>query len=169
MSRSVHASESDANEGIDAEQPLDERDRRALEQYLTVLPDQGRSQGAPGMAVVVSESGSEYLVDVRGGRCECPDAEYRDAKCKHIRRARYATGVEAIPAAAASQLDIDPSLGEHCDGEVRYATADGGVVDAGEQATLLEDDVDDECACSELPDGVPCADCFIKRGKEWEA
>jgi hypothetical protein len=151
---------------------IDERTERALEQYLTVLPDQGEARDAPGQAMVVSESGSEYLVDVRLGTCECPDHEYRDVTCKHIVRARYATGVEPIPARVASAVDVDPSLGEHTDADLQFATADGGVVSAGDDDRLSgpddgQDDVDD-CACDDLPEGVPCADCYISEGVEWE-
>jgi hypothetical protein len=139
---------------------INERDRRALEQYLTVLPDQGDARDAPGMALVVSESGSEYVVDLRDGACTCPDAEYRDVECKHVRRARFATGADAIPAAAAAQLDVDPDLGEHCDGPLRFAAADGGIIEAPDDGVVLEDEPDDECACGDLPEGVPCHDCF---------
>ena len=141
MSRSVSASESDAQDCID----LPDRTVRALTEYLTVTPDTGRARDVPGMALVTSQSGSEYLVDVRDGRCECGDAQHRDPHggCKHVRRARFATGVEAIPAAA-SQLDVDPDLGEHCDAEVRFASADGGtdIIEAPVDGVVLEDDVD---------------------------
>lgn len=140
---------------------INDRDRRALTEYLTVLPDQGRARDAPGMALVVSESGSEYLVDVRDGACTCPDAEYRDVECKHIRRARFATGADAIPAAAAAQLDVDPDLGEHTAADLQFATADGGIIEAPDDGVVLDDEPDDECACEGLPDDVPCADCYI--------
>jgi len=139
---------------------INDRDRRALTEYLTVLPDQGDARNTPGMALVVSESGSEYLVDVRDSACTCPDAEYRDVRCKHIRRARFATGADAIPAAAAAQLDVDPDLGEHCDDPLRFAAADGGIIKAPDDGVVLDDEPDDECACGDLPDGVPCFDCF---------
>lgn len=97
--------ESDANESID----LEPRDVRALTQYLTVLDDVGRARGADGLYLVVSQSGSEYLVDGRTGACECSDHEYRDVHCKHARRVDFATGKRAIPAG----VDIDGLLGEH--------------------------------------------------------
>jgi len=163
MSRSVHASESDAQDCID----LPNRTVRALTEYLTVTPDTGRARDVPGMVLVTSQSGSEYLVDVRDGRCECGDAQHRDpgGGCKHVRRARFATGGEAIPAAA-SQLDVDPDLGEHTAADLRFATADGGVVAAGGDAD--EPEGDEECACGDLPEGVPCADCYIAGEAEFE-
>jgi len=135
---------------------IDTRGARALEQYLTVLPDQSDARDSPGQVMVVSESGSEYLVDVRLGVCDCDDHYYRDVACKHIKRSRFALGVEPIPARVASAVDVDSSLGEHCDADLQFATADGGIVSAGGQ----DDDVDDDCACGDLPDGVPCFECF---------
>jgi len=72
---------------------LDDRDVRALTEYLTVLPE------APGLYEVVSQSGESYTVDVRNGACTCPDAEYHDPDggCKHCRRVHFETGREAIP------------------------------------------------------------------------
>ena len=94
---------------------LDERDVRALTEYLTVLADVGRVRGADDLFLVVSESGSEYLVDARGGRCDCPDAEHRGARCKHLRRVALATGARPVPVGADS-LGVDPQLGMHVDG-----------------------------------------------------
>lgn len=37
---------------------------------------------------VFSESGREYLVNLRAERCECPDYRKRGVVCKHQRRAR---------------------------------------------------------------------------------
>jgi len=76
-----------------AGQPADlsELDARALTEAMTVLPD------APGMYVVVSGSGSEYVVDARGGACTCPDARYRDRTCKHQRRVAYELGERDLP------------------------------------------------------------------------
>jgi hypothetical protein len=95
---------------------VDERDRRALTQYLTVLEDVGQVRGAPGLFLVVSESGASYVVDVRTGACQCPDAEYRapDGGCKHYRRCAFATGVREIPDGIDEDA-IDPDLGEHVD------------------------------------------------------
>jgi len=85
---------------------LDDRDARALTECMTVLPTD-----APGLYEVVSESGSEYIVDARGGSCECADAEYRDVRCKHIRRARFAAGRRQIPEWVDTDA-VDPQLGE---------------------------------------------------------
>jgi len=67
---------------------LDQRDMRALTEYMTTLPLGGDVYS------VTTESGSEYRVDAREGRCTCPDFEFRDSveECKHIRRVRIEVG-----------------------------------------------------------------------------
>lgn len=113
-------------ESIDGD--LDERDVRALTEYLTVLEDVDRARGAEDVYLVVSQSGSEYLVDLRFKSCECPDAEHRDPDggCKHVRRVEFATDARRAPA----WVDLDDvagDLGEHVTSE-RVAATDGGVV-----------------------------------------
>lgn len=97
---------------------LDELDRRALTQYLTVLPEHGPAKDAFGLYVVMSESGREYLVDAYEGACECPDHQYRNRQCKHLRRVEYATGERPVP----NEVDVDDQLGLH----VQRAITDGG-------------------------------------------
>ena len=94
---------------------LGDRERRALEQYLTVLEDDPRVRDADDMYLVVSESGSEYLVDVRERTCECDDATYRGVTCKHQHRVRFATGKRPIPIGI-DRDDVDEQLGEHVTG-----------------------------------------------------
>ena len=65
---------------------LDKRDRRALSEQLVVLED------APDIYKVYSEMGEEYMVETRAPACTCPDFRYREADCKHIRRARIEAG-----------------------------------------------------------------------------
>jgi len=89
---------------------LDRRDVLALTQYLTVLDDLPRVDGNEDRYVVISESGSEYLVDRRDGSCSCPDYRYREVRCKHIRRVEFATGARPIPAGIDG---VDPDLGRH--------------------------------------------------------
>lgn len=177
-------------EGKSTASELDPRDRRALTEYLTVLPDEGDACGADGMYVVVSESGSTYTVDVREGACTCPDFQYRDVECKHLRRVAFATGEKAVPSDVA---DVDPQLGVHVDSEPVVVASDGGHnlpadfgarhgdreylggEDSSAGFTDSETDVDGEtsiepsgdCQCDELPDGVPCFTCY-KDGAEFE-
>jgi hypothetical protein len=116
---------------------IEKRTRKALTQYLTVLEE------GPSLYSVTSESGAEYCVDTRAGRCTCDDHQYRDVVCKHRRRVAFATGAEAIPADAAAALDVDDQLGDHVDGEVRIAVADGGtIITAGDDGEVIDQDDD---------------------------
>jgi predicted nucleic acid-binding Zn finger protein len=138
---------------------IEPRTRRALEEYMTVVPEDGT-----GLCTVYTESGSEYVVDAEDGACTCPDVRHNlghDEACKHQRRARFALGLDAVPSDAVEALDVDPSLGKHTDASVKFATADGGVVEAEEDAEVLTDDEEnDECEeCAELSDGV-CFECY---------
>ena len=143
---------------------LEPRDVRALTEVLTVLPDQPEVAGADELYLVVSESGSEYTVDARDESCTCPDAVHRDATCKHLRRVAFATGARAVPAWV-DAADVDVGLGEHTAATPRVAAADGGegIVVADDDSEILDennDGDDTECACDELPDGVPCWPCY---------
>jgi hypothetical protein len=120
---------------------IDTRDARALTQYLTVLDDVGRARGAPELYLVVSESGSEYLVDTRGeeGACECADHRHRGAQCKHLRRVAFATGEREIPPWVDTDA-LDEQLAEHVDATPQLAATDGGtrtVRDAAEGAEVV--------------------------------
>jgi len=150
---------------------LDDRDVRALTEYLTVLEDVGRARGGEDLYLVVSQSGSEYLVDTRLDACECADAEYRDpdSGCKHARRVAFATGAREIPAGVDRDA-LDDQLGLHVSGEPRQAATDGGeIIVAGDEGEILDEtgDQDDECEeCAALSNGV-CAECYIKDGVAW--
>ncbi|WP_265112249.1 hypothetical protein [Halosolutus halophilus] len=109
-----------AAEAESIQEDVDGIDRRALTQYLTVLEDVSRVAGADGQYLVVSESGSEYLVDTRLKACECPDHRYRERECKHLKRVAYATGARPVPSVV-DRDDIAGELGEHCSGEPRWS------------------------------------------------
>ena len=95
-------------------EPLDDRDVRALTEYMSVLPHVRGSESADGLYTVVSESGNTYTVDVDLGACDCDDAFYRQPKdgCKHVRRVRFATGRRSIPDWVNMEA-VDDQLGEH--------------------------------------------------------
>jgi hypothetical protein len=109
---------------------LPDRTGAALTEVMTVLDDIGRVRDAPGLYLVVSSSGSTYLVDARSGTCECPDDQYRDLICKHRRRVAFATGRRPVPSWVPEQ-DLDDDFGAHVDGEVQRTAADGGVAKSG--------------------------------------
>jgi hypothetical protein len=112
--------DSDRENGHDGSTQLDDRDVRALTEYMTVLHEGGDVYS------VTTESGSEYRVDAREGRCTCPDHKHRGVRCKHRRRVAYATGEEPVPAWADTDA-VDPQLGTHVDGSPQVAATDGGV------------------------------------------
>jgi len=127
---------------------LSDRERRALEQFLTVTPEIGRARGADELVIVTSASGREYLVDVDCGRCQrrdglvCPDQEYNldDSEvCKHVIRARVATGKRPVSSAELAAADVDPQLGEHASGPA-VVTSDGGMIVAGDDAEIIDED-----------------------------
>jgi len=112
---------------------IETRTRRALEECMTVLPNKGRADGAPGLFVVVGENeNGEYLVDTRTQSCECKDAKYRDPEggCKHLRRCQIAQGETPVPAGALDEITVDSTFGVHVDASPKFATADGGIIDA---------------------------------------
>lgn len=156
ITNATHKSRTDSDQ-------LSDRDRRALSQYLTVLEDIDRVRGADDLYLVVSESGSEYLVDMQEGACECDDHRYRGSKCKHARRIEFATGSRPVPGNA--DVEVDPQLGEHVSGSPRLAMPDGGIVttDADDDATDLEatDEDQDRCDCDELGGDLECVACFM--------
>jgi len=149
------------NESTDTE--LDERDERALKQYLTVLPE------APGLFRVVSQSGSAYTVDTREGRCTCPDHKHNlpteDGRelCKHRARCAFATGERPIPATV-DRDGVDEHLGRHVEGGARVVATDGGsdVIDAGDEGVILEegDTRPEACSCHSPEQGLPCWSCY---------
>ena len=122
-----------------------------------MLADVGQVKGADDLFLVVSQSGTEYLVDRREGGCTCPDHEHRGVRCKHLRRVAFATGDEPVPAGVD---DVDPQLGEHTDETPRRAASDGGVVKRPD--TTDERDGGDErpsdCDCGDwnAGEGLPC-------------
>jgi len=143
----TYTTPSNKSDGTDASTDLSDRERRALEEYLTVTPDVGRARGADGLVLVSSASGREYLVDVEAGRCQrhdgavCPDQEYNltDGEvCKHVIRARVATGRRAVSSAELGTADVDPQLGEHASGPA-VVTSDGGIINAGDDAEIVDD------------------------------
>lgn len=129
---------------------VEPRTERALTEPLSVLPD---GIDANGLVKVVSHSGEEYVVDARDGACTCPDIRHNlghDENCKHIRRARFALGIDSVPSDAVD--NIDENLGAFTDASVSFATGDG----SGE---VVEQE-DEDCDCDGLSDDLPCWECY---------
>lgn len=118
---------------------IETRTRRALEECMTVLPNKGRAADARGLFVVVGENeNGEYLVDIHGGTCECPDSKYNNNHCKHQRRCEILNQQETIPADALGEVQIDTTFGAHVDTTPLFATADGGIIN-GETGEEIDD------------------------------
>jgi len=154
----THETDKNVSEG-----EIEPRTRRALEEYLTVMPC---DIGDEYIVEVHSQSGETYIIDAVEGNCNCEDAEYNlddDENCKHVRRARFALGLDAVPADAVGTLDIDENLGCATDAELRFATADGGVVEATTELDGFGDDGEECDECAGLPgDDLPCFECYME-------
>lgn len=98
---------------------LEPRTERALTEHMTVL-----SLGGNIYSVTI-QSGAEYRVDTREGRCTCPDYRHRNVCCKHQRRVNFALGELPIPVDIG---DVDEKLGQHVEGATSAAATDGGEV-----------------------------------------
>jgi hypothetical protein len=139
-------------EGTDLEQ----RDVRALTEYMTVL-----SEGGDIYTVVGQNGNGEYRVDARKERCTCPDHQYRGVECKHCRRVEFATGERAIPAWADTD-EVDAQLGEHVTGTPKVAVTDGGVTLDEFDGDDCDDDRPEDCDCGDWNDGLGlcCWPCY---------
>ena len=161
--------------GQESPERLASRTERALYEKISTLPTD-----TPGQFEIVSESGATYEVDLVGDVCDCPDQLHRapGGGCKHLRRARYATGADPIPSPADFSR-VDDQLGIHVDDNPtvesasdRAVVADGGLsaettpADASPQTTREDGETDadagegddEECWCDTRD--TPCWDCW---------
>lgn len=92
---------------------VDERDCRALTETMFV-----RSEG-PELYNVRTETGAEYVVDLREPACTCPDFRYREIECKHVRRVKLETGAAETESLAAT---VDDAL-DRVDEEIETLAA----------------------------------------------
>ena len=124
----------------DAPTTIDRRDADALTRTMTVLDDVDAGDdelpavaGARDRYLVVSDSGREYVVDARRGRCSCPDHEYRNTRCIHLRRVAFATGERELPNWADDDA-VDDALGQH----VQRVATDGGTIDDDQRDPVVD-------------------------------
>jgi hypothetical protein len=99
------------------EQP-EQRDVRALTEAMSVIPHRltlAKDEVPPGGCLVVTASGS-YIVEPDLGACTCGDARHRDPDggCKHVRRARFERGDDALPGFVAPE-DCGPGFRDFID------------------------------------------------------
>jgi len=112
---------------------LEDRTLRALGESMTVINQNVPEfpnidvENSPGLFIVVTATGT-YLVDIIEGTCTCPDMRWNSPNggCKHVRRARFATGAKAIPKEAVEndEIKIDHMLGRTVAGTA-HTTHDG--------------------------------------------
>lgn len=74
------------------DQQNDARARRAREERMVVTAVGG------GIYEVATPSGNVYQVDLEGGRCTCPDHQFRRTQCKHLRRVAMGVTDNRVPA-----------------------------------------------------------------------
>jgi len=113
--------------------------RRALTEYHTVIHEGGDVYS------VTSQSGSEYRVDAREGRCTCPDHQYREKTCKHILRVAVVRG-ERVITAAIDRNEVDPQLGVAVETTPIAVATDGGTVHATDDDTQARERPDNAAA-----------------------
>lgn len=85
MTQNEHFTDCDESEDVDEEEQttLDDRSTRDLR----AKTDVGAVKECPDGSynVISANSGNVYTVTLEPATCECPDHQYRDAECKHIR------------------------------------------------------------------------------------
>jgi len=122
---------------------IEPRTERALTECMSVVSTEGTpvTDADEETVSVVSASGSTYTVDAGDEFCDCPDYQHNHRRCKHIRRARFALGIDELSAAMLRTLDIAENFAAHCPGPIVLAS-DGGRV--GESKTRDESGDEDE-------------------------
>jgi len=76
-----------------------------------------------------------YTVSADQEVCTCPDHQQNHRICKHIRRSRFALGIDELSAAMLRELDIADNFAAHCPGPIVLAS-DGGLI--GDSKTQVE-------------------------------
>lgn len=92
---STSASTESTMQQVQALAQLDERDVRSLTEPMDVYADDPATAGAHEVAVY--NHGERRVVNVDVGFCDCPDAHYRNKRCKHLRRAELVLGRRELP------------------------------------------------------------------------
>lgn len=141
---------------------IENRDARALTQYLTVIPIEGT-----GMYEVTSESGREYIVDLQETRCTCKDHEFRRVRCKHIRRVEFETGARELPAWI-NEDALPCDFRAHVDADDDDPDASGACAVATDGGLVAEEEPErpPNCKCTDgTYSTLPCFQCS-RRGFE---
>jgi len=125
---------------------VESRTERALTECMTVVSTEGTPISNPDTQTVsvISSSGNTYTVEARGEVCTCPDHQHNHRRCKHIRRARFALGIDEMPAAMLREFDIAENFAAHAPGPIVVASDGGRVGDTGEPNEDKDKDKDEE-------------------------
>jgi len=130
---------------------MNDDEQRALRACTDVLTVE---KTAPGMVRVVTLTDA-YMVDAREAGCYCPDKEYhKPPMCKHDYAAVLSDTDLPTPFMTVENVDerTDPAF----DLEVPDR------IGKDKQLTAFADGGELKCdECAELPEGWPCAECFI--------
>ena len=121
------------------------RDLRAATEDIEIEKE------APGMY----EARGKYMLDIVEGVCWCPDHEYRNNHCKHLRKAEMIEGDREIPPVPGLDEDLREKLEEAVradegdEADEKVSITDGGVTSAGphipsEESSDLGADADAE-------------------------
>ena len=86
--------------------------------------------------------------------CECPDHQYRDVRCKHLRRVAYATGECPIPAWIETE-EVDDQLGAQVNAMLRVAATDGGAIVDDDDGDAEADNRPEDCGCWDITRNFP--------------
>ena len=157
-----------SQESIDAEPTVEPRTRRAIEGCMVVVPE-GDTTGLFDVYSANNGHNEIYTVDLREGRCTCPDAEYNladEEACKHERRVKLALGIMDLPADPTIEIDgvlahsrekygASPASGAHTPasaggdttpaaGKAAVATDGGQLIEAPDDGVILDSQEDDE-------------------------
>jgi len=108
---------------------IEPRTERALTECMTVLDTNGTpiTDAETHTVSVVSSSGSTYTVNAVQEVCTCPDHQQNHRICKHIRRSRFALGIDELSSDLLRELDVSDNFAAHCPGPIVLAS-DGGLI-----------------------------------------
>jgi len=142
---------------------IEPRTERALTECMTVLSTEGTpiTDAETHTVSVVSSSGETYTVEARGEVCTCPDHQHNHRRCKHIRRARFALGIDELSAAMLREFDVAENFAAHAPGPIVVASDGGRVGESKTRDKASEDKEDTLAAIIEDRDvrGTCCSIC----------
>lgn len=159
VSKTMYNEDCESKDNIEVES----RTERALTECMTVVSTEGTPISNPDTHTVsvVSHSGETYTVEARGEVCTCPDHQHNHRRCKHIRRARFALGIDELSAAMLREFDIAENFAAHAPGPIVVASDGGLIGDSKAQHESSKDEEDTLAAIIEDRDvrGTCCSIC----------